>query len=389
MKKRILIINNNMHIGGVQKALVNLLKETVGDFDITLFLFYPFGKLMSEIPDDVKIISPGSPYKYIGMLNYDVKGNPFAYFLRSFWALMTRIFGRTKVLKFASKFQKNLEGYDVAVSYLHNGAEKAFYGGCNDFVIHNVKADKKISLLHCDYNECGANTENNAKMYSEFDIIAACSEGCRNSFVAALPAFSEKTKVLYNCHDYNALSKLAADGNVTLSNNCLNILTVARFGREKGILRALHVISRLSEEQKNKIKYYIIGDGIQMPDALAFIKDKRLEDTVFCLGEMSNPYGYIKAADLLLISSYSEAAPLVIGEAAYFSTPILSTKTSSAVEMIEKTGCGWVVDNDEESLHKKLCELIDSPEVIKNKRNSLNVVFNNELAMKQFKSLIE
>ena len=29
--KRILIVNNNMHIGGVQKALVNLLQEVHSD----------------------------------------------------------------------------------------------------------------------------------------------------------------------------------------------------------------------------------------------------------------------------------------------------------------------------------------------------------------------
>lgn len=38
--KRVLIVNNNMHIGGVQKALVNLLHEIHGDYEVTLLLFY-------------------------------------------------------------------------------------------------------------------------------------------------------------------------------------------------------------------------------------------------------------------------------------------------------------------------------------------------------------
>jgi len=41
--KRILIVNNNMHIGGVQKALVNLLYEIHNDYEITLLLFYAGG----------------------------------------------------------------------------------------------------------------------------------------------------------------------------------------------------------------------------------------------------------------------------------------------------------------------------------------------------------
>ena len=34
-RKRILIVNNNMHIGGVQKALVNLLKEIASEYEVT------------------------------------------------------------------------------------------------------------------------------------------------------------------------------------------------------------------------------------------------------------------------------------------------------------------------------------------------------------------
>ena len=46
--KRILIVNNNMHIGGVQKALLNLLQTLHADYDITLLLFYRGGALLNE-----------------------------------------------------------------------------------------------------------------------------------------------------------------------------------------------------------------------------------------------------------------------------------------------------------------------------------------------------
>ena len=48
--KRILIVNNNMHIGGVQKALLNLLQTLHADYDITLLLFYRGGALLNEVP---------------------------------------------------------------------------------------------------------------------------------------------------------------------------------------------------------------------------------------------------------------------------------------------------------------------------------------------------
>ena len=39
-----------MHIGGVQKSLVNLLGEIHSRYDVTLLLFYPGGGLMKDIP---------------------------------------------------------------------------------------------------------------------------------------------------------------------------------------------------------------------------------------------------------------------------------------------------------------------------------------------------
>ena len=39
-KPRILFVNNNMHIGGVQKALISLLTTIESKYDITLLLFH-------------------------------------------------------------------------------------------------------------------------------------------------------------------------------------------------------------------------------------------------------------------------------------------------------------------------------------------------------------
>ena len=69
--KRILIVNNNMHIGGVQKALLDLLNEIHKDHDITLLLFYNGGGLMKSVPEDVRVFSPAAPFKYWGMTKKD------------------------------------------------------------------------------------------------------------------------------------------------------------------------------------------------------------------------------------------------------------------------------------------------------------------------------
>ena len=37
--KKLLIVNNNMQLGGVQKALISLLDEIKDQYNVTLFLF--------------------------------------------------------------------------------------------------------------------------------------------------------------------------------------------------------------------------------------------------------------------------------------------------------------------------------------------------------------
>ena len=47
--KKILIVNNNMKIGGVQKSLCNLLWSVADQYDITLYLFAPIGAYMHAV----------------------------------------------------------------------------------------------------------------------------------------------------------------------------------------------------------------------------------------------------------------------------------------------------------------------------------------------------
>lgn len=346
--KKILIVNNNMHIGGVQKALVSLLWAIRERYDVTLLLFYPGGACLQDIPPDIKVIGTESGFRYLGMTKEDVHGCKEK-LGRAFYGAISRLIGRKYAIRIMGLGQKKMTGFDAAVSYLHNSGEKVFYGGCNDFVLEHVHAERKIAFLHCDYSGCGANTPENARQYARFDQIAACSQGCADVFLQANPGLAEKVKVVYNCHRFDQIRMAAEAAPVQLESGKVNLVTVARLGREKGVERALRAIAMLGA-LKDKLHYYIIGDGIQKDQLLQIIARENLTDTVTLCGMMENPYGYIRAADLLLIPSYSEAAPLVISEAACLGTPVLSTKTSSAIEMIRDTGFGWVCENSEQGL---------------------------------------
>jgi glycosyltransferase involved in cell wall biosynthesis len=352
--KRILIVNNNLCIGGVQKALISLLWNIRSDVDVTLLLFHNGGELVQELPPDIKVITAESAYRYLGMPGSHAKGLKDK-LGRSFYAAVSRVFGRSCAVGLMGLGQKKLTGYDIAISYLHNGADKAFYGGCNEFVLKHVQAKKKIAFLHCDYSLCGAQTARNEAQYAKFDRIAACSGGCAAAFIAANPHLEDKVRVVYNCHRFKRIRELAAEVAVQLPKDRLNVVTVARLGKEKGVERAVQAIADLGP-MRDKLHYYIIGDGLLRSQIEALIEKEGLQGHVTLCGQLHNPYGYLQAADLLLIPSYSEAAPLVIGEAACLGTPVLSTKTSSAEELLTETGFGLVCENSVAGLTAALRE---------------------------------
>lgn len=385
--KKILIVNNNMHLGGVQRSLVSLLWAIHGLYDVTLLLFSDAGECKSELPPEIKIETVTSAYKYLGMTKYDAKSLTDR-LGRAFFAGVTRILGRKYAVGLMSLTQKRVTGYDAVISYLHNSGEKMFYGGCNDFVLDKADAAKKIAFLHCDYSACGADTPENAKAYSRFDLIAACSKGCADSFISANPKLKDKVRVVTNCHRFDKIRENAASSAVSLSKDKINIVTVARFGKEKSVDRAVEAVARLGE-LKDKIHYYIIGDGKDKALVTELIERYGLSDTVTLCGELTNPYGYIRSADLMLIPSRNEAAPLVVDESFSLGTPVLSTETSSAREMISDRGLGWVCDNSVDGIRGALAELICSPELLNEKKSALEyAAFDNADAVNAFCRLV-
>ena len=297
--KRILIVNNNMHIGGVQKALLNLLQTLHADYDITLLLFYLGGALLNEVPSDVRVCAADGAFRYFGMTKNDVS-TVRDRLLRTFWAGMTRVLGMPISTRLACLLQTRIQGFDAAISFLHSGAAHTFYGGCNAFVLNCVDAKKKITYLHCDYGHIRAASTYNADLYQRFDEIVACSDGCRRAFLNVHPQLTGKTCVIPNFQNDAAIVRLAKAQPVNLDHGRLNVLTVARFGREKGILRALHAVAALGA-LRGGLRYYLIGDGLEYAEAQKTITELGLDDTVVLLGAMENPYGYMRAADLLLI----------------------------------------------------------------------------------------
>ena len=114
-----------------------------------------------------------------------------------------------------------------------------------------------------------------------------------------------------------------------------------------------------------------------------------ISDSVFFYGEQSNPYRYMKNADLLLISSYHEAAPMVIDEARSLGVPILTTETTSSRDMVSDMGCGFVCENSTSALCEKLYEVASDRDGLASLKTKLkDIGADNADALRQFDEIL-
>ena len=75
------------------------------------------------------------------------------------------------------------------------------------------------------------------------------------------------------------------------------------------------------------------------------IDEAQLSDRILLIGELSNPYPYMRNADLLLNLSYHEAAPMVFLEAHALGVPVFATRTSSADELLRDGETDFICEN--------------------------------------------
>ena len=384
--KKIIFVNNNMKVGGVQKSLYNLLWAQDGRYDMTLLVFSPVGAYMDRLPPGVKVLTCDSLVRYLGLNQGECKRK----LTRGALAAYCRVFGRPAVMKLLLAPQKTLPGeYDCAIAFLQNGRKSNFYGGVQEFVLRRIKASRKVAFLHCDYSRCGANYPENNALLGEFDRIAACSDGCRDVFCETVPALREKCGTVRNTHRFEEIRAMAQEEPVRYDVGTCNIVMVSRLAHEKCIDRAIAGVKTCAD-RGIPVMLHIVGGGPMRKSLEAAAKDAGIGELVRFYGEQRNPYRYLAGADLFLMTSEHEAAPMVIEEAGCLGIPVLTTRTTSSREMVTDRDLGWVCENSQPHIEKTLITVTSDLSALRQKKIQLqNRTPDNREALRQFAALIE
>lgn len=114
-----------------------------------------------------------------------------------------------------------------------------------------------------------------------------------------------------------------------------------------------------------KENLYILGDGPERNNLQAHINQLGLQSRCFLLGEIKNPYPYMKNASLFLHTSEREGLPTVLLESLILGVPVVAIDCPTGPREILNNGkCGALVPlGDKERFVDVVMELVYSEKI--------------------------
>ena len=146
--------------------------------------------------------------------------------------------------------------------------------------------------------------------------------------------------------------------NFNCAGNETVIATVAALQPHKGLK---YLIEAFKDVQVNfpKTRLIIAGEGPERKSLEKMIKNLELGKKVLLLGNRGDIPFILKAADLFVLPSISEAFGLVLLEAMASKLPIIATNTGGIPEIIEDQKSGIIVEQKNSSaLRGAICDLL-------------------------------
>lgn len=359
--KRVLVVDCNAKLGGIQKALISFLQQQSKENDVSVLFLFLSGCLLSEVPKEVKIYTTASDFRYMGMSQADCSTR-VEEVRRGIYVAISKCFGQKVAVWLAGLTMKDRisESFDEIISFSHMSDDHSFYGGTPQYVLKLKNPGKRICYIHCDYLHSGNRSIYSDEVYSKFDEIVCVSNSTREVFLEALPQLHNKVVAKYNYINGEKIRQLANDNPYIYDKDNINAIMVARMTKEKGVSRIIRIFESLDKDVKARL--YIVGDGKERNEIEGIIENSNLREKVVLFGEQENPYRYMKNADFLIVPSYHEAAPVIFQEAVELQLPILTTRTTSADEMVG-TKYGMVVDNNDDALKEGILRFLANPQV--------------------------
>lgn len=378
MKRKIILFRlRSMEMGGVQKALINILKCLNKDkYDIHLLLNLYQGELLNNIPPEIKT-------------HYLVKGKEG--FSKNKIMKVCQLVLRRTILGFyylfpsLMKYKLNIVP-DVEIAFMS--------ANLSELIGSPFKRSKKINWFHSDIRFFPKKAAQKAiRLMEECDVTVFVSHTTQKNVETYAGHPIPNGLCIYNLFDYQLIRSKAAEviNNETFKKEGKVFVSVGRMDYAKGydLLLDAH-IELIKEGVEHTI--IIVGDGYGRRELKEKIISTKVEETFILAGQKENPYPYIKAADYYIQSSRYEAYPLAIGEATILGKPIISTDVGGVREMIAHKETGYIVNFSKDELKNAIKTFLSEPALIDQLgKNLFNMDFSlhNQNAYQKIENILE
>lgn len=392
MKKKILFYTSGVGLGGVEKVVLEVLKEIdKSKFDIKLALQYENENLFeNEIPKEVnykymlpqKIIDKSLYYK-------ERKKNIFYKMLYSFMLSYEKYTIKKNYLEFSKDREIVIDfksGDFLKLINLENRVDKKRICWLHGEITKLNKYEKRKKFLRENLNKC--------------DKVVCICEDMKNGVIKEIPELKEKLEVIYNPFDIEKIKIKSSDYSEIKDNekNLLEdnyIIMVSRLDNVQKDFDTIIKAFKIVKQKRKDIKLYLLGDGPDKEKIENMIKNEDLQEYIKLLGVKRNPYSWIKGSKLLVHSSRYEGFGLVLVEALILGKVVISSNCKVGPrEILDNGKYGSLVEvGDYNSMAQEILELLQENS-IKRERYLTNINesierFDKKNIIKQIERVLE
>lgn len=379
--KHILFINGHLNAGGVERSLVDVLKQMdYSKYTVDLLLLEDTGDYILELPPEVNVLFRDIHHTYGSFASsiwQCLAAHDWMCLRLRFLFLLRKIFG-VSVLKSAATVLLGKHHYDCVVGFRP--------GICSDLAAYSVQADRRITWWH--HGEFNVDRAVYGDMCRKMNAVAVVSLSCKDMLQGQLPELADKLVCIPNMLDAEAIWQKA--GNSPYAGDMLHIVSAGRLAPEKHFENIIPA-ARMLRDVSIDFAWHIVGDGPERSKLEALIAENDMEDHVMLEGNKANPYPYIKYADLFVHPSYVESQGLTVLEAMVLSVPCVVTKSRGSCEFIEDGVNGLLAEQSPESLTEKVLTILNDKELYQHIKENTKCPeqFSPERVMKQIETMID
>ena len=355
MKQDLLFVMDGMKVGGVEVALLSVLRRLDYEkYNVDLLLLHEDLELLGRVPSQVRVLRYAQMPKgkttpaILGMyLLYRVCRSVSG--LKRYAPTLSRKVGD---LLHKAKVRKNISRkYDAVIGYKQGEPEA--------FVAQYFRHHNKIVFYH---HGMLIDEELHKTCYAKVNRIVAVSRGVADMLEKQYPMYAEKISVIPNHIDLETVLEKAKAYPVERPAK-LCFATVGRLVEEKRYDLVVQAAKWLKDHGKSDFVWWLIGDGPERAAIQKQISDAHLESEVLLMGSMENPMPYVAAADVYVQPSDAESFGLAMQEALILHTKVVTSKTIGGKLLVQNGQNGVWVEQTAEDIAAGIEKALQLPPV--------------------------